>query len=217
MANVNLHSPISSIKIAESISGPLGNPSKMPGRAYGLPAAECNVGSKLRKIPGSTCSKCYAMRGNYQFNSVLACQYKRLESISHPQWIDAMVYLIERQVSRADPFFRWHDSGDIQSYQHLSDIVTIARRLPWVRFWIPTRESAIVKEFTRLHAIPGNLRIRVSAAMVDGPAPIAAHTSTVNKTSPIVGRKCPAPAQGNDCRDCRACWGKTRNISYHVH
>ena len=219
MADVTLayQSKIASIKAAIAISGPLGNPSKMPGRAYGLPAAACHVGSELRKVPGSTCSKCYALRGNYQYDVVLSCQYKRLESITHPQWIDAMVYLIERQVSRSDPFFRWHDSGDLQSFQHLANIVTIARKLPWVKFWLPTRESAIVKEYSRLNPIPRNLRIRVSAAMVDGPAPCAAHTSTVHKASKAPGFKCGAPSRDNHCGSCRACWQGYANVSYHVH
>ena len=38
---------------------------KMPGYAYGLPAAVCKTGSKLRKIKGSVCESCYAFKGNY--------------------------------------------------------------------------------------------------------------------------------------------------------
>ena len=32
---------------ALQITGSLSNPSKMPGKAYGLPAKECKTGSKL--------------------------------------------------------------------------------------------------------------------------------------------------------------------------
>jgi hypothetical protein len=34
---------------ALQITGSLSNPSKMPGKAYGLPAKECKTGSKLSK------------------------------------------------------------------------------------------------------------------------------------------------------------------------
>lgn len=48
----------------------LGQTSKMPGFSFGLDAEKCNVGSKLRKIKGSTCEKCYAFRGRYPTPSV---------------------------------------------------------------------------------------------------------------------------------------------------
>jgi len=63
------------------IVGGLSKPSKMPGWAYGLPAPECKTGSKLRDIPNSTCSGCYAMKGCYVFPVVQAAQYRRLASI----------------------------------------------------------------------------------------------------------------------------------------
>ena len=205
--------------MAIAIAGPLGNPSKMPGKSYGLPAAECKVGSKLRTISGSTCAKCYALRGHYLYDNVLSCQYRRLEAVTHPQWVDAMVYLIERQVSREDPYFRWHDSGDIQSLDHLEKIVEIARRVSWCRFWLPTREAGIIRQYLRsCGSFPKNLRVRVSAGMINAAPPKAfTYTSTVHNTEPIYGRRCTAPEHGNQCGSCRACWQRYQNISYHVH
>ena len=66
---------------ALKIVGGLSKPSKMPGWAYGLPAAECKTGSKLAKIPGSVCNGCYALKGCYVFPVVQAAQYRRLEEI----------------------------------------------------------------------------------------------------------------------------------------
>ena len=43
---------------ALKIVGGLSKPSKMPGWAYGLPAAECKTGSKLAKLPGTVCYGC---------------------------------------------------------------------------------------------------------------------------------------------------------------
>ena len=207
------------IKSAEAIAGPLGSPSKMPGKSYGLPAAECRVGSRLRQIDGSTCARCYALRGHYQYDNVLTFQYRRLEAIDHPQWVDAMVYLFEQQVDREDPYFRWHDSGDLQSMAHLDNICEIARRVRWCRFWLPTRETAIVRGYLRIHGpFPPNLPVRVSAAMVDAPPPTGfPYTSTVHRANMLVGLQCAAPARGNQCASCRACWQRYRNISYRVH
>ena len=54
-------------KEALKIVGGLSKPSKMPGWAYGIPAAECKTGEKLRDIEGSTCEGCYALKGCYVF------------------------------------------------------------------------------------------------------------------------------------------------------
>jgi hypothetical protein len=93
--------------------------------------------------------------------------------------------------------------------------------LPAIRFWLPTKEKAIVKAYARSYAIPGNLTIRLSAAMVDaGPAEVPAgiHTSTVHKVGAAHGHECNAPANGGKCGDCRACWDKAvSNVSYAYH
>ena len=53
------------IKEAKEITGGLSKPSKMPGPAYNLPASQCITGAKLVNVKGSTCSGCYALKGNY--------------------------------------------------------------------------------------------------------------------------------------------------------
>jgi hypothetical protein len=70
----------------DEITGTLSKPSKMPGWAYGIPAKECKVGSKLAKIPGTVCHGCYALKGCYVFPNVQAAQYKRLKAIDDPRW-----------------------------------------------------------------------------------------------------------------------------------
>src|SRR5271166_1861647 len=133
------------MKISEAIAiaGTLGKPSKMPGYSYGIPAASCITGAKLHNVPDTVCADCYALKGNYMFPAVLASQGNRLESILDPRWVDAMVTLIaskQKGTARDGKFFRWHDSGDLQSVEHLSKIAKVARALPSVNFWLPTRE-----------------------------------------------------------------------------
>ena len=175
----------------DQITGTLSKPSKMPGWAYGIPAKECKVGSKLAKIPGTVCHGCYALKGCYVFPNVQAAQYKRLDSITDPRWVQAMAAQILRHKSK---WFRWHDSGDIQSLKHLAKIFKVARLTPDVNHWLPTRE-AWVKPY--LGRAPKNLVIRFSMPMVDQPAAESwSHTSTVVSGS---GRTCPAPDQNNAC------------------
>jgi len=117
-------------------------------------------------------------------------------------------------------FHRWHDSGDLQSVDHLAKICEVARLTPKIKHWLPTRELAFVKAYQAAGGVvPRNLVIRVSATMVDGPATKAwATTSTVHHASKAQGRTCPAPSQDNACGDCRACWNpRVKNVSYHKH
>lgn len=199
-------------------SGSLSKPSKMPGFGYGLPAlVSCHVGSKLAKIPNSVCSKCYALKGCYQFPVVKAAQALRYLYVEDPRWVESMVELIRRKRTK---YFRWHDSGDIISLLHLMQICEVAERLPDFIFWLPTRERKIVNTYRRLHGeFPKNLTVRISAAMIDGAPPVTdLCTSTVHRDKDPIGFACPASTQGNKCGLCRACWDKTvKNISYIEH
>lgn len=207
---------LTTLKQAEAIAGKLGKPSKMPGYAYGLPAKHCPVGSKLVNIPGSVCHGCYALKGRYVFPNVQRAQEVRFQSLHHPQWIDAMVFMIKR---RKCDYFRWHDSGDIQGIWHLENIVEVARQCPDTKFWMPTRENRVVKQYLATHgSFPHNLVVRVSGAMIDGPEPLSfVNTSTV-VSKPTSNPTCPAYTQGGVCGSCRACWDpKVRNVSYPKH
>ena len=202
------------IQIAEAVTGKLSKPSKMPGFAYSIPAQACGVGSKLRGVAGSICSKCYALKGRYVFSSVKNALYRRLESLSHPLWIDAMAFLINHASVNV---FRWHDSGDIQSLQHLENIAEVCKKTPDVRHWLPTREYSIVTEYKAKHgAFPDNLNVRLSAYMVDGPLPTGAAdrlgVTVSGVTSDASKVTCPAYKQGGVCGSCRACWDKNVSV-----
>ena len=217
MTTAILAGPISSKAAAIKIAGSLGKPSKMPGLSYGISAKLCKVGSKLALVKGSTCEGCYALKANYQYPSVQAAHAKRAAGLDHPQWAEAMVYLIEKA---GEKYFRWHDAGDLQSFQHLLNIVSIAEKLPSVSFWLPTREKGLVNQYLRaFKAFPDNLVVRVSAAMIDSEAPAGfQNTSTVHDQAAAQGYSCPAQQQGNKCMDCRACWDSSvSNVSYHKH
>lgn len=204
-------------KEAWMLIGGLSNPSKMPCFGYSISALTCRTGGKLRDKENTVCSGCYAMRGNYRYDVVQNAQNRRLESLSNPLWVEAMVISILDNDSTG--YFRWHDSGDLQGTWHLAKICEVAIRLPKVKFWLPTREYAIVREYCYSNAIPPNLNIRLSAHIIDGPLPLALASQT-GCTVSGVSRKttnCPAPNQGNRCLTCRACWDSKEPIFYHKH
>ena len=196
-------------KEAWTLVGGLSKPSKMPGWSIGIPAKECKTGAKLRLIPNSVCEGCYALKGCYVFKVVQEAQYKRLEAIQHPDWVQAMATLIN---SKKPDVFRWHDSGDVQDFTHLMKIFQVCKLTPAKRHWMPTREAWIKDH---MHMAPANLVVRFSSPMVDqGPVKSWANTSTVSTKS----RSCPAPDNNNECGSCRACWDPlVKNIEYGKH
>jgi len=214
---------MATIKALQMQVGSLSNPSKMPGFGYSTPAKDCQTGSKLAKIVNSICSICYAKKGRYVFPNVQNAMQYRLDSLSKIDWIDCMVELISKKQSKLPEgqreFFRWHDSGDIQGVWHLEKIAEIARRLPEINFWLPTREYRFVREWLATATKPKNLQIRLSAYMIDGKPPTQLANSLGLTTSGVSenGFNCPAPKQDNACADCRACWTSDENINYKSH
>ena len=207
-------------KEAVEITGGLSEPSKMPGFGYNLPACTCKIGSMLRSIPGSVCSKCYARKGRYPFPAVQACLQRRLEAISHPKWVEAMTLLIGNS---GDEYFRWHDSGDLQSLKHLQDIVKIAKALPNVKFWLPTKEYNTVREFLRKETLPDNLTVRLSSYMIsfasypDGELAELPISSAGKSTEFKQALLCPGVEAGS-CGDCRECWSRScKHVHYPIH
>ena len=89
------------------------------------------------------------MKGYYPTPIVKNAMERRLNSLSNPEWVNGMVQAIARMESSG--YFRWHDSGDLQSLTHLENIAEVAKRLPEIKFWLPTREYSIVSEIGRAH------------------------------------------------------------------
>jgi len=207
------------IKIAQENVGSLSVPSKMPGFGYSTPAEDCIKGSKMRKVINSICFFCYAHKGRYVFPNVKAAMKKRLKSLRQLNWVDMMVFMIGKREKSG--FFRWHDSGDVQGVWHLEKMAEVARRLPNIKFWLPTREYGFVREWMALGRKPDNLVIRLSALMMDGapPSALAKRLGLTTSGAKTDGSfTCPASTQGNECKECRACWDDTvNNIDYKKH
>lgn len=231
---------------AKRATGGLSFPSKMPGTAYGLSARACIAGAKLARVAGTVCSSCYALKGGYSRGTVAKAHAARLASILSPDWVRAMIRLllhyhrkphikidlgivgVRRQRAggvrhqwNQSGFHRWHDSGDLQSVEHLAKICDVARGTPRIRHWLPTQELGMVKAFAAAGgSIPSNLVVRVSSVMVDDPARRTwPTTSSVFAASKPTGAYiCPASFQEHRCGTCRACWSpEVPHVAYPFH
>jgi len=153
----------------------------------------------------------------YRFPNVQAALARRLAALAHPAWTQAMTALIA-----GHEYFRWHDSGDVQSSWHLKQIFEVCNNTPDTAHWLPTQE----RQYLPLpgSSVPSNLLIRLSNAKIDTkPGNAWSHWSTVvsHQDAPIYGATrhlCPAPKQGGKCKSCRACWDKkVHEVQYLKH
>lgn len=205
--------------------GGLTQTSKMPWLSYSLSAESCKTGSKLRKIPGSVCSKCYACKGLYRLPSTKAAQAVRLGILLDDvdRWAGYMAALIKRKAVKIvdnRQYFRWHDSGDIQNTDHYIAIVWIARMVRCVNFYLPTKERRYHTFGSYDVRVPPNLVIRYSMPMIGHhapiPRPIRCYATVGCKCSDYF--QCPAKQQDGQCKDCRACWDRGKTvINYTQH
>mgnify|MGYP003335802896 CR=1 FL=1 len=164
------------ISEAKEITGTLATTSKMPCNSTSIPAKYCQTGSKLAMLDGSICGSCYGYsfkkgqaKGNYGFTNVKSSQEKRYLGITHPQWVEAMVkQILVASIVNETNYFRVHDLGDIQSLEHLENWVEVAKRLPDIKFWMPTRELQYLYAYTKKHGNiwPENLTIRLSETFI---------------------------------------------------
>lgn len=190
----------------------------MPGSSFSLPARRTCPGVILS--PGSVCSSCYAdQRRRYRWSAVKLAQERRLswtlEALSSGRFVPALVGLI---TARGDTHFRLHDSGDFFSSDYVDAWCDVARALPEVSFWAPTRSWALggrprgdadplLLGLCRLARL-ANVTVRPSALLLDDAPPAvpglhagsAVTTERGRATCPKYLRSPPA------CGDCRHCW-----------
>jgi len=133
--------------------GGLSSPSKMPSYGWSISATKCRKGMFLAPIAGSVCNGCYALGNFYGMPDTIHAMERRFSRIGAKHFVDAFVFLMQ-----GEAYFRWFDSGDLQSVAMLADIAEIARRCPHVKFWLPTKEyTASAEPVAATPAMPWGL------------------------------------------------------------
>lgn len=208
----------------ENVVGSLSQTTKIPAPGFSTSAFDCKMGSILAKINGSICHDCYARHGNNLWANAQKGFKKRSLAVKEPYWTSFMTELIsrdqQRRKSKKSPtgHFRWFNSGDLESLEHLEKIVEIAKNLPHIKFWLPTREYGMVKLFkVSGKKFPPNLCVRLSALMIDQKAP---RLFGLPGSGVVYDRKksnCRAYKGGEkaNCGSCRMCWDKKVKAVYY--
>ena len=194
----------------------LSQTSKMPCKSISLDAILCKTGSVLAKVSGTPCHKCYALRGFYNMPSVKKAMAKRLKFMTDTNnFITQMIIELDNE-----HYFRWFDSGDIQSEKMGHDIIEVCEQTPWCNHWLPSKEYKMWRNILKTRVLPANVCLRLSTPMDDAkPVNGFKHTATTYNTKDslsYVGYKCNAHKNKiYNCEECRKCWSnEVSNIAY---
>lgn len=219
---------------AESPVTVLGNPSKMPGYAWGMMAGLSCPGAVT--TPGENgapaiCAACYALKGAYGWACVkraysVRLAYARASAANRglrDGFVRTLSAAILRNVRASDPYLRIHDAGDFFSPSYIDLWTEIATMRAEVRFWAPTRSWWIAEakggrwaeSFARLNALD-NVTIRPSALHIGDAAPVLDGWHA-GSTVVLDGATCQAYTRGGLCGPCRACWDSDDAESYPLH
>ena len=124
-------------------------------------------------------------------HAVLEENYRKLMNVL---WTPAMAAQIRWL---GEERFRWFLAGDLQGINHLRNVIQVCLATSKVCQWLPTRERGVLMACK--DEIPDNLTPRLSATMIDGPAPTGwAWTSTVVS----VADKVVCAEDGGSCDCC---------------
>ena len=176
------------------------------------------------------CKACFAKKGRYVFPNVKDAQDRRDKDAKKSDWIARMITAIEK-----DEFFRWFDSGDINTVERAEAIFEVMKATPNVKHWLPTRSykdldcSNVLTKMVEL----GNVSVRCSSddigaefknftndlTAVGGTSLVVADPAEIKSESVHV---CPATTNKDTktcaAADCRACWDtEIEIVAYKLH
>jgi len=192
--------------------------------SWSLPAGESCPGSKDVEV----CKGCYAKKGMYRFPVVKAVREYNKSDYHNDDWIERMV----AKVKKFD-YFRWFDSGDIETPELAKKISEVIGKTPNVKHWLPTRSdkiSSINKVITLWKPINsltngGNVSLRLSADNIGFKKERPGVNSYVIRPADLSEAKkrsiyiCPVTLPGStqkSCDTCTYCYGNGA-VAYVLH
>jgi len=202
----------------------LSKTSKMPGKSWSQSAWEtCPGARKDDGSPTDACSFCYALTGAYQFPGTIAARKHNEADWQKDGWVRAMVKEIKGM-----KYFRWFDSGDINSPILARKIWAVILETPNTQHWLPTRsykDATILKQLRAIENLP-NVVVRYSSDSREGgrlDSTLYPNNSTIIQSKDdFIPQKgvalCRSGERAGKCGSCRACWSKSvRTVSYIHH
>jgi hypothetical protein len=195
--------------------------SKMPGKSWSQNAWEtCPGARKDDGTPVDACKTCYALTGAYQFPVTIAARKHNESDWQKPGWVAAMVKLVKKE-----KWFRWFDSGDVNSVVLAGKIWAVITQTPDTMHWLPTRsykDAAIRERLRGIENLP-NAVVRFSSdSKVGEKLDFGLNSTIIQEADDFIAEKgvslCRASQRGGSCGPCRACWSKrVTTVVYPFH
>lgn len=203
--------------------------------SWSLPAGPSCPGSVIDGKIAEVCAGCYAKKGMYRFPTVKGVREYNKDDYKKDDWVERMV----KQVSKYD-YFRWFDSGDIESAMLAIKIAHVIELTPSTKHWLPTRSDKIPQIKAHIIANPNlihfpgsgtiqnykNVAVRLSADNIglDKPERPGVNSYVIRHSDLFEAAKrgihlCPVTAPGStqkSCDTCTMCY--TNNpVAYMLH
>ena len=184
--------------------------------SWSLPAGTSCPGSKDAEV----CKTCYAKKGMYRFPVVKNVREYNRDDYRKDDWVDRMV----AKVSKFD-YFRWFDSGDIETHELAVKIWQVITQTSSVQHWLPTRSDKILdihhilfgvevghdSKLSGVCSLP-NVAIRLSADNIGlskserkGVNSYVIHPEDIFEAKKRAINLCPVTAPGSTQKSCDTC------------
>ena len=185
--------------------------SKMSGKMQDIPALNTDTTSNrfcraMRKCPDNICSQCYSDNMLRTFRK--SCR---------PAWANNSKLLASKtehplSTARFD-VFRFNAHGELINYNHVCNIMAIAKANPGTFFALWTKRPTLVQKYTRQHGKPDNINLVYSNPKTDTYAELPEYFDKVFNvhTADTGSINCGA----RSCRGCMLCY--TRNDTVVVN
>jgi len=168
------------------------------------------------------CKGCYAKKGSYHYPSVKAVRAHNREDYHRDDWVSDMVTEINKSYS----YFRWFDSGDVESVELANKIYEVVKQTPETKHWLPTRTDKIPKinsVLVKISELP-NVSVRRSADNYgfkkerQGVNSYVIHKEDLQEAENRGVYVCPVTAnkERKSCDDCTMCY-TAQAVAYLLH
>lgn len=155
---------------------------------------------------------CYALGGNFVFESVKRSMLERLEASRQVDFVDRMLEEIKRARVK---YFRFHSSGDFYSEEYVNKVKEIASNSPETIFRTTTRRQDLKKSICELASLP-NFIVRESLDSCR-PQPVMGLPFAAIESLDIV-RESDSYLCKNNCSSCGYhCWLEKTNMHFAQH
>jgi len=205
----------------------LSQTSKMPCKSLSLPIEETCKGrydtnGSIKEI----CKSCYADKGAYNWPPSVNLKQHNYNTMKNRAWVNDMITQLTKSKNN---YFRWFDSGDVESEEVLQDIYDICDSTPEVNHWIPTKSRELFSQETwRLLEGLNNVKVRYSSPSKHGIYDNIHGSVAISDKKELTKSMflCKAKSVGfnkkgkpnpKKCHNCRACWHNNKVVAYEFH